>query len=59
VPVGLPHSPVFFNTANIQETYRVLTERGVKFSAPPTQMPFGWWAMFEDQDGCRHALGQW
>jgi predicted enzyme related to lactoylglutathione lyase len=59
VPEMLPHSPVFFTCEDIQQTYRELSERGVEFAAPPTQMHFGWWSMFTDQDGIRHALGQW
>jgi predicted enzyme related to lactoylglutathione lyase len=58
-PDELPHSPVFFNCDDIQATFRALSEHGVKFPAPPTRMPFGWWAMFEDPDGSRYALGQW
>jgi predicted enzyme related to lactoylglutathione lyase len=58
VPDDLPHSPVFFTCEDIQETYRELTERGVRFPAPPTEMDFGWWAMFEDDQGTRYALGQ-
>jgi predicted enzyme related to lactoylglutathione lyase len=59
VPDELPHSPVFFNCDDIQATFRILSEHGVKFPAPPAWMPFGWWAMFEDPDGSRDALGQW
>ena len=59
VPDQLPHSPIFFNCEDIQQTYRELTERGVKFPAPPAKMPFGWWSMFEDEEGTRYALGQW
>jgi predicted enzyme related to lactoylglutathione lyase len=58
VPDDLPHSPVFFTCDDIQETYRELTERGVRFPTPPTEMDFGWWAMFEDDQGTRYALGQ-
>jgi predicted enzyme related to lactoylglutathione lyase len=54
----LPHSPVFFNCEDIRETHRELTERGVSFPAPPAKMPFGWWSMFEDDEGTRYALGQ-
>ena len=54
----LPHSPVFFTCEDIQQTYRELTERGVKFPASPTEMPFGWWSMFEDDEGTRYALQQ-
>jgi predicted enzyme related to lactoylglutathione lyase len=59
VPDTLPHSPVFFSCADIRSTYRELDARGVRFPAPPQQMPFGWWSMFTDQDGTRYALGQW
>jgi predicted enzyme related to lactoylglutathione lyase len=55
----LPHSPVFFNCADIEATHRELTERGVTFPVPPQQQHFGWWALFEDPDGTRYALGQW
>ena len=58
-PPQLPHSPVFFNTDDIQRTHRELASRGVRFPAEPAKMPFGWWAMFEDQEGTRYALGQW
>jgi lactoylglutathione lyase len=58
VPPQLPHSPVFFDCDDIQETYRELVARGVAFPAPPVLMPFGWWAMFEDSDGTRYALTQ-
>ena len=54
----LPHSPVFFTCEDIQQTYGELSERGVRFPAPPTEMPFGWWSMFEDDDGTRYALEQ-
>jgi len=59
VPDQLPHSPVFFNCADIQKTHAELTERGVVLPAPPERQHFGWWALFEDPDGTRYALGQW
>jgi len=59
VPDQLPHSPVFFNCADIEKTYAELAERGVEFPAPPERQHFGWWALFEDPDGTRYALGQW
>ncbi len=59
VPDQLPHSPVFFNCDDIQQTYRDLVKRGVSFPAPPVKVHFGWWAMFEDDEGTRYALGQW
>jgi len=55
----LPHSPVFFNCDDIEQTYRELTERGVEFPVPPARQHFGWWALFADPDGTRYALGQW
>lgn len=55
----LPHSPVFFNCADIEKTYGELRERGVDFPLPPQQQHFGWWALLEDPDGTRYALGQW
>lgn len=55
----LPHSDLFFTCADIQQTYRELTERGVNFPSPPARQPFGWWALFEDNEGTRYALGQW
>jgi lactoylglutathione lyase len=55
----LPHSDLFFTCDDIQQTYQELSERGVKFPTPPAKMHFGWWALFEDTDGTRYALGQW
>jgi len=54
----LPHSDLFFTCADIEATHRELTGRGVRFHTPPTRMPFGWWAMFEDPDGTRYVLTQ-
>jgi lactoylglutathione lyase len=59
VPDQLPHSPVFFNCPDIKATYERLREHGVRFPVPPARMHFGWWALFEDDDGTRYALGQW
>jgi lactoylglutathione lyase len=59
LPDELPHSPVFFGCADIEATYRELTDRGVEFSTPPQRQHFGWWSLFEDPDGVRYALGQW
>lgn len=58
VPDDLPHSPVFFRCVDIEQTHRVLTERGVRFALPPVRMPFGWWSMFEDPEGTRYALSE-
>ena len=53
---ALPHSNVFFTCEDIAQTYEEMKARGVRFAAPPTQMHFGWWAMFEDDEGTRYAL---
>lgn len=58
VPDRLPSSPIFFWCNDIERTHRELTERGVVFSQPPVQEPFGWWSMFNDTEGNRFALTQ-
>jgi lactoylglutathione lyase len=57
-PEKLPHSPVFFECDDIEQTHAELAGRGVRFPVPPRQMHFGWWSMFEDHEGTRYALGQ-
>jgi predicted enzyme related to lactoylglutathione lyase len=59
VPDRLPHSDLFFDCADIQSTYAELSARGVNFPLPPALQHFGWWALFEDNEGTRYALGQW
>ncbi len=59
VPDRLPHSNVFFDCVDIEATRRELTARGVRFPLPPSRQHFGWWALFEDHEGTRYALGQW
>jgi lactoylglutathione lyase len=59
VPDRLPHSNIFFNCADIVATHAELTERGVRFPLPPSKEHFGWWSLFEDNEGTRYALGQW
>ena len=59
VPDLLPHSQVFFDCEDIEQTYAELSERAVRFPAPPAQVHFGWWSMFEDWERTRFALGQW
>jgi predicted enzyme related to lactoylglutathione lyase len=54
----LPHSDLFFNCSDIESTYSELSARGVRFPLPPTRQHFGWWALFEDNEGTRYALGQ-
>ena len=59
VPDRLPHSDIFFSCKDIQQTYQELTARGVRFHTAPVKMHFGWWSLFEDQDGTRYALGEY
>ena len=54
----LPDSPILFGCDDIERTHLELAERGVRFPTPPTRMPFGWWAVFEDDQGTRYGLGQ-
>jgi len=42
LPDQLPHSPVFFNCEDIEQTHRELLERGVEVPAPPERLHFGW-----------------
>lgn len=55
---GIPHSNVFFYAEDVEATHRELVGRGVTFPEAPSKQFFGWWSMFEDQDGTRYALGQ-
>jgi predicted enzyme related to lactoylglutathione lyase len=55
---SLPTSGVFFECDDIVATHQQLSARGVLFSQPPVKQFFGWWAVFEDPDGQRHALRQ-
>lgn len=59
VPDRLPHSDLFFDCEDINSTYSELSARGVSFPLPPARQHFGWWALFEDNEGTRYALGQW
>jgi predicted enzyme related to lactoylglutathione lyase len=52
----LPTSNVFFFCDDLLETYEELRSRGVRFPQPPIELSFGWWSMFQDQEGNRFAL---
>lgn len=47
-----------FGTDNCQETYETLSARGVKFSGPPQQQPYGIQAVFEDLYGNKFSIVQ-
>jgi lactoylglutathione lyase len=53
---SLPTSNVMFYAQDLQHTYQELTARGVQFPQPPVRQPFGWWSLFQDQEGNRFAL---
>jgi lactoylglutathione lyase len=55
-PDMLPTSSVFFCCDDLPETYKELRSRGVEFSQPPVELSFGWWSLFQDQEGNRFAL---
>jgi lactoylglutathione lyase len=55
-PEMLPTSHVFFCCDDLAKTYDELRSRGVKFSQPPVELSFGWWSLFQDEDGNRFAL---
>jgi lactoylglutathione lyase len=52
----LPTSNVFFYCDDVVETYDELRSRGVEFPQSPVELSFGWWSMFQDQEGNRFAL---
>jgi hypothetical protein len=42
---------------DIKSTHAELSARGDPL--PPARQHFGWWALFEDNEGTRYTLGQW
>jgi predicted enzyme related to lactoylglutathione lyase len=55
-PDMLPTSNVFFYCDDLPLTYEELRARGVEFPQPPVEQSFGWWSMFQDNEGNRFAL---
>ncbi len=56
-----PSSPgelpsVTFATDNVFRTYDELSARGVKFTTPPTEQPWGTFAVFLDTEGNQFVL---
>jgi predicted enzyme related to lactoylglutathione lyase len=45
-----------FRADNLDETFKILSDRGVKFLSPPKPLPWGRQAMFEDLYGNQYAL---
>lgn len=58
MPVQLPVIEEVGQSKLLEDRNRELASRGVTFTTPPVLMPFGWWAMFEDNEGTRYALTQ-
>jgi predicted enzyme related to lactoylglutathione lyase len=46
------------STDDLQKAHRELAARGLSFTQAPSEMPWGWSAMFEDPDGNRFNLVQ-
>ena len=57
-PDGMPTSNIMFYSEDVERSYEELTAKGVTFPTAPSKMFFGWWSVFEDDQGTRHALGQ-
>jgi lactoylglutathione lyase len=55
-PEELPTSNIFFYCEDMPQTYEELRARGVEFPQPPVEQSFGWWSMFQDNEGNRFAL---
>jgi lactoylglutathione lyase len=55
-PDMLPTSNVLFCCDDLARTYEELRSRGVEFPQPPVELSFGWWSLFQDQEGNRFAL---
>ncbi|NRQ36599.1 hypothetical protein HII36_32905 [Nonomuraea sp. NN258] len=49
---------VLFHADDIVKTYEELSARGVEFTQPPKQEPWGWSALFKDDEGHLFHLGQ-
>ena len=45
-----------FRADNLDETFQILSDRGVKSLSPPKPLPWGGQAMFEDLYGNQYAL---
>ena len=57
-PDHLPTSNVMFRCDDLTATYEERSARGVGFTQPPAEQPFGSWSMFDDAKGNRFALEQ-
>jgi predicted enzyme related to lactoylglutathione lyase len=51
-------APVVFDSDDIVATIEELKAKGVEVTQEPGEMPWGWWAQFQDPDGNEFGLGQ-
>ena len=51
-------SNIVLECDDIHVTYEELRDRGVEFTAEPSEQPWGMWAQFKDQDGNEFGLFQ-
>jgi lactoylglutathione lyase len=49
---------ILFRCDDVEATCKELTAKGVKFPTPAKEEPWGWWAVFEDQDGNSFGIAQ-
>ena len=49
---------LFFGTDDVKASYEELTERGVEFTQPPTEQPYGLDAGFRDPSGNHFRMAQ-
>jgi catechol 2,3-dioxygenase-like lactoylglutathione lyase family enzyme len=49
---------VLFQADDIVRTHEELVARGVEFTQPPKQEPWGWSAVFKDDEGNLYHLGR-
>ena len=49
---------IVFACDDIQSTYAGMAARGVEFTQEPRKMPWGWFAIFIDEDGNWYGLRQ-
>jgi catechol 2,3-dioxygenase-like lactoylglutathione lyase family enzyme len=49
---------VLFQADDIVRTHEELAARGVEFTQPPKQEPWGWSAVFKDDEGNLYHLGR-
>jgi predicted enzyme related to lactoylglutathione lyase len=54
--IGTP-SNITFGTDDVRKTYTEMKARGVEFTGPPTEQPWGTFAQFRDPDGNTFILG--